>query len=318
MRDLTFPSGGDTCAAWHLPATDQRLAGPHGRPAVVMAHGFACTRDGGLLPFAARFAAAGFDVVLFDYRGFGTSGGQPRQDVDHRRHREDYHAALAATRALDGVDPDRVALWGTSYSGGHVVAVAAQDNRVAAVVSQGAAMDGLALVAPRRGRSRRPESATEPPTAPARPPGTPSKGAVIGRAVARDALRRLRGGPPVTVAVFGAEGEPAIMTSEAGIAGLQPILGATFRNEICARGLLRIATNRPVRRAHRVTCPMFLVVAERDEIAPAEAVRETGRRAGGPVEVLAFECEHFAIYLGEVFEASVSAQVDFLRRQLAR
>jgi len=66
--------------------------------------------------------------------------------VSHRRHRQDYHAALATARALDGVDPQRLVLWGSSYSGGHVIAVAAQDGRVAAVISQGAAMDGAAAL----------------------------------------------------------------------------------------------------------------------------------------------------------------------------
>ncbi len=70
-----------------------------------MAHGFGTTRDSGLLPFAERFAAAGCDVLLFDYRGFGGSDGSPRQDVDHRRHREDYHAAVAAARARAGRRP---------------------------------------------------------------------------------------------------------------------------------------------------------------------------------------------------------------------
>ena len=98
------------------------------------------------MPFAERFAAAGCDVLVFDYRGFGGSEGVLRQDVDHRRHREDYHAALAAARGLDGVDPERIVLWGSSYSGGHVVVVAAADQRVAGLISQGAAMDGLAAL----------------------------------------------------------------------------------------------------------------------------------------------------------------------------
>ena len=85
-------------------------------------------------------------MLVFDYRGFGTSDGAPRQDVNHRRHREDYHAAIAYARARRGVDPSRIAIWGSSYSGGHVIAVAAKDQRVAAVISQGAAMDGLAAL----------------------------------------------------------------------------------------------------------------------------------------------------------------------------
>ena len=87
-----------------------------------------------LVDYARGFAAAGLDVVLFDYRGFGGSGGSPRQLVSASRQRRDYHAAIAAARRLPGVDPERIVLWGISYSGGHVVRVAAEDGRVAAVV----------------------------------------------------------------------------------------------------------------------------------------------------------------------------------------
>ncbi len=146
MQTIKFDSHGTTCEAWYLPAGNDELMTSRGRPCVVMAHGFAATRDAGLLPFAERFAASGIDVLVFDYRGFGTSAGHPRQDVNHRKHREDYHSAISAARARQGVDPARVAIWGSSYSGGHVVAVAAQDQTVAAVISQGAAMDGLAAL----------------------------------------------------------------------------------------------------------------------------------------------------------------------------
>src|SRR5689334_13971295 len=133
MHSLNFPSGGDQCAASFLPATTDALVGPSGRPCVVMANGFGGTRDCGLLAYAEGFAAAGLDVVAFDYRGFADSTGTPRQLVSHRRQRQDYHAAIAAARQMSGVDPERIVLWGTSYSGGHVVAVAARDGRVAEI-----------------------------------------------------------------------------------------------------------------------------------------------------------------------------------------
>ncbi|WP_345459147.1 alpha/beta hydrolase [Nocardioides marinquilinus] len=308
METVSFDSHGMRCEAWWLPARDDGLAGPAGTPAVVMAHGFGCTRDSGLLPFARRFAAAGLHVLVFDYRGFGGSGSAPgglRQDVDHRRHREDYHAALAAVRAREDVDADRVALWGTSYSGGHVVAVAAEDPRVAALVSQGAAMDGLAAltgrgVAPGPG-SARTRAAHHAKVA----------GAVAGD-LARAALRR----PPRTLALFGATGSTALMTG-AGATAFERLTGPTFRNEMAARGVPRVARNRPVRVADRVRCPALLVVAERDEIAPAAAVREVARRIGGRAEVASYDCGHFDLYEGAVFEESVAVQAAFLRRVLA-
>jgi fermentation-respiration switch protein FrsA (DUF1100 family) len=126
-EDLAFASGDDTCAAW-LYRPDG-VAGP--APCVVMAHGFSATREDTLPSYAERFAAAGMAVLLFDYRHFGDSTGTPRQLLDIGRQQADYHAAVAFARTLDGIDAQRVGLFGTSFSGGHVVAVAAQDPSVA-------------------------------------------------------------------------------------------------------------------------------------------------------------------------------------------
>ena len=75
-EDLTFPSGEDTCAAWLY-----RPDGAEGPvPCIVMAHGFTATREDRLPAYAERFAAAGMAVLLFDYRHFGDSTGEPRRD----------------------------------------------------------------------------------------------------------------------------------------------------------------------------------------------------------------------------------------------
>lgn len=134
-REVTFSSHGVRCAAWHIAAATGVLTGPWGRPCVVMAHGCGGTWDSGLDGYAKSFADAGVDAFVFAYRGFDASECAPRQNYSARRQREDYHAALAAARRLPGVDPDRIALWGTANSGGHVAVVAAEDGRVAAAVS---------------------------------------------------------------------------------------------------------------------------------------------------------------------------------------
>lgn len=299
METIEFDSSGTRCAAWYLQAGNDDLTTSRGRPCVVMGHGFAATRDAGLLPFAERFAAAGTDVLVFDYRGFGTSDGSPRQDVDHRKHRQDYHAAVAAARARKGVDPARVALWGSSYSGGHVIVVAAQDPRVRAVVSQGAAMDGLAaLVGVQKS-------------------GGPGKTLALTAAGLRDLGRALTRRPPFLVPVVGEPGSAAVISAPGASTGYLNITGPTFRNEMCGRGILRIALNRPVRAARRVGCPTFIVIAERDNIAPVPSVRKVAERIGERAEVLSLPCDHFAIYVGEMFERSVARQVEFLCRTLA-
>ena len=110
-----------------------------------MAPGFGGTRDSSCCGYAEGFAAAGIDVLLFDYRGFGASGGSPRQLVSVRRQRGDYHAAIAAARRYPAsTRADRA--WGDSYSGGHVVAVAAKDGASQRRSPLTPAMDGIAVL----------------------------------------------------------------------------------------------------------------------------------------------------------------------------
>ncbi|MEA2349594.1 MAG: hypothetical protein QOG86_535, partial [Thermoleophilaceae bacterium] len=139
MREnVTFASDGELCAAWLY-----RPDGGGPAPCVVLAHGWSGIREQRLDAYAERFADAGMAALVFDYRHFGASGGEPRQLLDVPRQLEDWRAAVAFARGLDGVDPERIALFGTSFSGGHVVSVAAGDDRIAAVVAQVPFADGL-------------------------------------------------------------------------------------------------------------------------------------------------------------------------------
>ncbi len=122
-RDVRIPSHGEQLAAYLFwPAPVGGLA-----PCVVMAHGFSATRDDSLVPYAEAFQRAGFAVVVFDYRHFAASTGQPRQLLDISREKEDYRAVVQWARDNEGIDPDRIVLWGSSFSGGLVLEVAAED-----------------------------------------------------------------------------------------------------------------------------------------------------------------------------------------------
>src|SRR6516162_9511690 len=119
-----FGSGGTRCAAWHY-------RGGNGA-CVIMAGGFAVTKEPATDLFAGRFAAAGFSVLAFDYRHLGESGGQPRQVVRVREQLADWSAAMRSAAGLPGVDPARLAIWAFSASGGYVFDLAAGDRRLAA------------------------------------------------------------------------------------------------------------------------------------------------------------------------------------------
>src|SRR4051812_25238998 len=130
-KELTFASDGDKCAAWFYPAAADTGA----RPVVVMAHGLTGTRRDRFNAFADRFAAAGIAALVFDYRGFGDSTGEP-DFYEPSRQLDDWRAAIAFARSLPDIDPGRVATFGSSSGGGHALAAAAADPMVAAAISQ--------------------------------------------------------------------------------------------------------------------------------------------------------------------------------------
>ena len=136
--DKTFVSHGDKLKAWlYLPA------GVSKPPIVVMAHGFGGQRWMRLPAYAEHFAKMGMAVFIFDYRGFNDSEGKPRNYVNPKRHLQDWEAAIDYVKTLDTVDAKRMALWGTSFSGGHVIVEAAKHPEIKAVVSQVPFTDGM-------------------------------------------------------------------------------------------------------------------------------------------------------------------------------
>jgi uncharacterized protein len=296
MHDVEFISGGERCAAWYL--TGSTDAGSGSRPCVVMAHGLGGTRDSGLLPFAQAFAAGGMDVLVFDYRSFGDSGGEPRQRVSFRRHRRDFAAAVAFARTLEGVDPDRVAVWGTSYGGGHALAVAARDPRIAAVVAQVAAVDGLATLL----------NAVR-----ANGLGFMLKANIAGlRDVARVITRR----KPYLIPVVGAPGTLAAMNSADSVSGMRAFAGPSWRNEFAARELLVLPLNRSITRARQLKCPVLLQIGEHDVVTPPAVIERCARKVGRRAEVRRYPAGHFDVYVEPWLSPNIDDQVAFLRRHL--
>jgi uncharacterized protein len=185
-------------------------------------------------------------------------------------------------------------LFGTSFSGGHVIGLAAE-LPVAAAVAQCPFTDGVAstLVIP---------------------PGTAARLTV--RAMRDLAAARLRR-PPVMVPLAGEPGDVALMSAPdvvAGYLGLVPD-GVEHRNEVAARAALDVLRYRPGRQTAKVRCPLHVTLCERDSVAPARATDKHLARAEH-AEVVHRRAGHFDIYTGEEFDQVVSAQVAFLQRAL--
>src|SRR5260370_25289304 len=124
-RDVEVDAEGVTLRGWFYEAEGGGAPGV----AVVMAHGFSAVKEMYLDSFGEVFAAAGLHVLVFDNRGFGASDGEPRQEIDPWAQIRDYRHAITYASTVPGVDRQRIGIWGSSYSGGHVLVVAAIDRR---------------------------------------------------------------------------------------------------------------------------------------------------------------------------------------------
>jgi pimeloyl-ACP methyl ester carboxylesterase len=265
-----------------------------------MAAGGAVTKEPGTDRFAQRFQDAGFSVLAFDYRHLGESGGQPRQIVRSSEQRADLHAAIAFSRTLTEVNPARVALWGFSLSGGHVLRVAAEDPGVAAVIAQTPFLDGPVTTRAAL-RHEQPVSALR----------------FTGRGLI-DTARGLLGRPPLLVPLAGPPGTVALLTTPDGIDGDRALNPENrypqWQQAMAARSALALATYRPGTWAARVQCPLLFVVCDQDQSVLAEpAVRAAGRAAQG--ELVRLPGGHYAPFL-DAHETAVQAELAFLRRHL--
>src|SRR5258708_27144475 len=124
-QDIEFKAEGPRLRGW-LYTPD---SGSGAYPTVVMAHGFSAVKEMYLDRFAEAFAAAGLSALVFDNRCFGASDGEPRQEIDPWAQVRDYRHAITYLHTLPEVDPGRIGIWGSGYSGGHVLVVAAIDRR---------------------------------------------------------------------------------------------------------------------------------------------------------------------------------------------
>lgn len=290
-EDVEFPSGADRISAWlYRPPGD----GPV--PLLVMAHGLGGVRSMRLDAYAERFRDAGYACLVFDYRNFGDSGGEPRQVLDVKMQLQDWAAAVEFARTLPGIDPHRIALWGTSFSGGHVIATAARLPGIAAVVAQCPFTDGLASL---------------------RAIGDPVVTARITALALRDAVGARLGRAPVLIPAAGEPGSVALMTAPDAYSGFRALIpeGADFRNELAARIGLQVTMYRPGRKARDIACPILFCVCETDSVAPAAAtLRHAAKAPRGEIKL--YPEGHFAIYLGEAFERVVADQIAFLDKHL--
>jgi uncharacterized protein len=251
-------------------------------PCVVMAHGFGLTRADGLAPYAEALTRAGVAVLIYDHCYLGDSEGEPRQRVRISEQLDDRLAAIAFARTLDGIDPDRIIMWGYSLSGGTAVDAAVADERVA----------GAILVCPLlEARSRLKHSMRT----------QPRNTAWTAAQAARDAI----------IPVAAEPGGCGAMTFPGELDGFRAATAAGWRNEVRAGLFFAMPFWRPVMHARKLACPVLVQAGERDISVSAPAIDQLAQRA--PRATLKrYDVDHFQPFYGDHSAQIVADQVGWL------
>ena len=289
MREISceFSSGGTTCrGALMLPDSEAPA------PLIIMAHGFANIRHARLPAFAERFVNAGYAAFLFDYRSFGESDCEPRHLVHPWRQLDDWSAAIGYIKQRLEIDPTRMILWGTSFSGGHVLKLAAERDDLSAVISQVPHVSGPATTMQAH-------------------PLTTIKCTL---AALLDFVGALAGKPfysPIT----GQPGDRAAITGDNAPEAYAAMLpkGAPWKNRVLSRSFLYVPLYSPRNVARRITVPALMIGASRDSVVPVNAAWRMARRIPS-AEFSVLDSDHFQPYSGDVFEENMAIQLDFLKR----
>lgn len=294
MRDdVSFESHGVTCRGWfYRPAK-----GP--APAIVMSHGFTAVKEQSLDRFAQAFQAAGFAVLVFDYRFIGASEGEPRQRIVPAEQHDDLRAALSWVAARDDVDADRIGMWGTSYSGGHTVVMAALDPRVKVAVAQVAAVDLAATIIALAGRD--------------------GFNGLLELFAADHAARNTGQNGAALPAVAPPGGNAVLATPDSWAWFTETAKSApNWKNEVTVESVARLVEYAPKNFIHLIAPkPLLIQAGVNDSIIPIAQVREAFAHAGKPKKLDEFECGHFDFYEpGPWHDRAVDGAITWFRKYL--
>ena len=276
-------------------------------PGIAMAHGFSAVKEMGLTEYAERFVNAGFAVLLYDHRNLGASAGDPKLEINPWAQTRDYAAALTHLANRPEIDETKLALWGSSFSGGEVMVLGSVDDRVRAVVAN----------VPFAGTGSTPDNDAD-------------------MQAAHDAisheLTRTDGegladpggeitGPMAVVRDPDDEDLPVFLDQEESAEWFLDVgqqRGTPWQNEVTLRNAFGTepAFDPSVGAANLGDTALFMVVADEDRVAPVEMARSAFDLVSGPKELLEISGHHFAPYSGEAMDTIADATIAFLRKHL--
>ncbi|MEM7435344.1 MAG: alpha/beta fold hydrolase [Myxococcota bacterium] len=292
-EEIEFESGGTRCRGWF-----SRPSGSEGaRPCVVLGHGLGLTAQSGLCRVAEELTREGYCTLVFDYRSFGASEGEPRQLISFRGQLEDWASAIAWVRARPSVDPQRLATWGFSLGGGHAVRAAARDGNISAVVAVVPMFSGTSSTfAAMRWWS------------PVNLLTLATHGLLD---LVASALRRR----PVLVPLSAPPGDLGLLTSPHAYTGYQAIVPSGFDFLTAARIALYFFTYAPGRSLGALRAPALVMPSSRDKVCPPGPILKRAQRCAH-VEVVELSCEHMDALVDPARRQVIDTTLGFLHRHL--
>jgi len=295
-KDVVFESKGLSCRGWlYMP---DNIGDNQKMPTIVMAHGFSAVKEQALPGFAKRFAEAGFGVLLFDYRYFGSSDGEPRCQLFPLEMVEDYRNAITWACQQPNVDSDRIGVWGTSFSGGLAAYTGTFDKRVKAVVAQ---VPSLTNPAFRRSMdSARWDS--------------------VAAFLLKDRIERYKTGSINYLKVVAPEGEPCVLPGVETYDAYMELQSEApnWRNEVTLESLEKVREFDPVSLIHLMSPTALLVIAaEHDSLIPLDTVKASYDRAADPKELIVHPIKHFDVYKDPWLTTVSNEAITWFNRYLA-
>ncbi|TCM68154.1 alpha-beta hydrolase superfamily lysophospholipase [Acinetobacter calcoaceticus] len=286
----------------YIKVGDELIAADFYRPknirkpaVVVMAHGFAALRQFKLIHYAQRFVQAGYAVVLFDYRYWGGSTGQPRELISLKYQLQDWKTVIGYLSTFKLVDSRKIVLWGTSLSGGYVLSLASELKNIQAVMVQIPFVDGA-------------ESAK------CYPIQYFPKALKLS---SQDYMGAKVGISAKTLPVVHPYALSFIPTKDS-YKGYMSIVHTDYywSGEVPARVFFNLIRYRPILSVRDINVPVLMIAAKQDSLIPIESSRETATNIAPFVQYHEWEISHFEIYHGQWLEKAIQTQLAFLHQHI--
>ena len=229
-------------------------------------------------------------------RHFGASDGEPRQEIDPWAQVRDYRHAITWAQTRPEVAADRIGVWGSSYSGGHVLVLGAIDKRVRCVAAQVPLVSGFRNIQ----RLVRQDFLA------------PNRAAMD-----QDRGARFRGEPPAMVPVVDPDplAVSALPTPDSWewFSDTGKSRAPAWSNQVTLRTVELLMEYEPSAYLERISpTPLLMVVAAGDHLTPTDLALEAYQRAREPKRLVLLPGGHFDAYVKDFDTASGAARDWFL------